>query len=106
MPHFKEFNPFFPLPVQFEEERQCNNKGKSGDSGWDDQGNSQNNIGLNDENAAPPGSLQVPSSTVNLAKQKMVNGQYVRETQDKFFEQQEIKHPAKIAGESPIQRQS
>ena len=38
MPHFKEFNTFSPLPVQFEEERQCNNKGKSGDSGWDDWG--------------------------------------------------------------------
>ena len=106
MPCFKEFNTFFPSPAQIEEARQRNNKGKSVDNGWDDWGDSWNNIVLDDENAAPSGSSQVPSSTANLAKQKMVNGQYVGETQDKFFERQKIKRQAKIAAESPIQRQS
>ena len=36
----------------------------------------------------------------------MVNGQYVGETRDEFFERQKIKRQAKIAAESPIQRQS
>ena len=120
MPHFKEFDTFFPSPALVKEARQCNNKGKSGDNGWDDWGESWNNIVLDNENVAPSGSLQVPlptnevpsgslqvpSSTANLTKQKMTNGQYVGETWDEFFEQQKIKHQAKIAAESPIQRQS
>ena len=82
MPHFKEFNTFFPSPALIEEARQHNNKGKSGDNGWDDWGDSWSNIVLDDENVAPSGSLQVPlpmnevpsgssqvpSSTANLAK--------------------------------------
>ena len=47
------------------------------DNGWDDWGE---NIVVDDEIAAPSGSLQVPPSTVNVSKQKMVNGQYVGET--------------------------
>ena len=105
MPRFKEFKTFFPLPAQIEEERQCNNKGKSVDNSWDNWGDSWNNIVLDDENAAPSGSSQVPSSA-NLAKRKMVNGQYVGETQNEFFEQRKIKRQDKIAAESPIQRQS
>ena len=102
MPHFKEFDIFFPSPAQIKEARQRNNKGKSVDNGWDDWGDSWNNIVLDDENAAPSGSSQVPSSTANLAKRKMVNGQYVGETRDEFFEQRKIKCQAKIAAESPI----
>ena len=68
MPRFKEFNTFFPSPAQIKEARQRNNKGKSVDNGWDYWGDSWNSIVLDDENATPSGSSQVPSSTVNLAK--------------------------------------
>ena len=62
---FKEFNAFFPSPEQIEEMKQCNNKGKSVDNGWDDWGE---NIVVDDEIAVPSGSLQAPPSTVNVSK--------------------------------------
>ena len=100
---FEEFNALFPSPEQIEEMKRCNNKGKSVDKGWDSWGE---NVVLNNENATPSGSLQVPPSTVNLSKQKMANGQYIGETQDKFFEWRVIKCQAKSAAESSMQRQS
>ena len=86
-----------------EEAKQHNNKGESADNGWNDWGE---NIVVDNKIAAPSGSLQVPPSTANVSKQKMVNGQYVRETRDEFFEQRAIRRQAKIAVESLRQRQS
>ena len=96
---FKEFNAFFPSPEWIKEMKQCNNKGKSVDNGWNDWGEDLvvneevkqcnnkvesvdngwddwgENIVVDDEIAAPSGSsqappstLQVPSSTVNVSK--------------------------------------
>ena len=61
---------------------------------------------VDNEIAAPSGSSQAPPSTANVSKQKMVNGQYVGETRDKFFERRVIRCQAKIAAESSRQRQS
>ena len=62
---FKVFDAFFPSPEQIEEIKQCNNKRKNVDNGWDDWGE---NIVVNNKIAAPSGSLQVPPSTVNVSK--------------------------------------
>ena len=99
----KEFDAFFPSPERIEEMKQHSNKGKSVDNGWDDWGE---NIVVDDEIAVPSGSSQAPPSTANVSKRKMVNGQYVGETRDEFFEWRVIRCQAKIAAQSSRQRQS